>query len=56
MKINELKENEMEQVCGGNFFADLEEVLFSSIIHSAEKQNELRMQGFKFNTKGVYLE
>ena len=27
MKINELKENEMEQVCGGNFFADLEDVL-----------------------------
>ena len=27
MKTNELKVNEMEQVSGGNFFADLEEVL-----------------------------
>ncbi len=27
MKINELKMNEMEQVSGGNFFADLEELL-----------------------------
>ena len=27
MKTNELKLNEMKQVTGGNFFADLEEVL-----------------------------
>ena len=27
MKTNELKVNEMEQVSGGNFFADLEDVL-----------------------------
>lgn len=27
MKTNELNMNEMEQVNGGNFFADLEEVL-----------------------------
>ncbi len=27
MKTNELKVNEMEQASGGNFFADLEEVL-----------------------------
>ncbi len=27
MKTNEMKVNEMEQVNGGNFFADLEEVL-----------------------------
>ena len=27
MKTNELNANEMEQVSGGNFFADLEEVL-----------------------------
>ena len=27
MKTNELKVNEMKQVCGGNFFADFEEVL-----------------------------
>ena len=27
MKTNELKMNEMEKVSGGNFFADLEEVL-----------------------------
>ena len=27
MKTNELNGNEMEQVSGGNFFADLEEVL-----------------------------
>ena len=27
MKRYELNENEMKQVCGGNFFADLEDVL-----------------------------
>ena len=27
MKTNELKVKEMEQISGGNFFADLEEVL-----------------------------
>ena len=27
MKTNELKVNEMKQVTGGNFFADLEDVL-----------------------------
>ncbi len=27
MKTNELKMNELEQASGGNFFADLEEVL-----------------------------
>ena len=39
MKINELKENEMEQVCGGNFFADLEDVLRKVFMEPSKPAN-----------------
>ena len=38
MKTNELNVNEMAQVSGGNFFADLEEVL-RRIFAEPKKQN-----------------
>jgi hypothetical protein len=38
MKTYELKENEMEQVCGGNFFADLEDVLRRIFQDDSSKQ------------------
>ncbi len=45
MKTNELKLNEMKQVSGGNFFADLEEVLrkiFQDVPYPRNRANRPR--------------
>jgi hypothetical protein len=39
MKIHELKENEMEQVCGGSFFTDWRDVPQRIGTESAEPEN-----------------
>ena len=54
MKTNELKVNEMEQVSGGNFFADLEEVLrriFAEPTKPATPNNQTRMKAVPVRIK-----
>ena len=54
MKTNELKVNEMEQVSGGNFFADLEDVLrriFGEPNKPATPNNPTRMKAVPVRVK-----